>query len=484
MTTKKPSNLITDALSVATSVAYTNKEISKLKEKIDSLKEERIIEYVEIEGPEGKQGLRGFIGQKGDRGETGSQGLQGLQGEKGNKGDDGERGEKGDVGEQGEQGLQGETGEQGKQGEQGLQGERGPQGEHGSDGDKGDRGESGPVGPVGSRGETGEQGNRGEQGPQGSVGLQGIPGARGEQGLDGKQGEKGDSGPQGEKGDKGDSGKDADFTSIQEEVNKFKDVLQSDLTAYKTKVNQVISKGFAGGSSGGGEVNLRFLDDVDFNSIGNNRFLRYNAANDLFEFVTVSPGGGASNFSELSGTIDESQIPNLTIEVSKFINDAGYITANDVPDSVNLDGYLQVANVIAGNNVTISSNDTHITINSTATGGGTAGESLNLLFDNDNATEYKVVSLNANAETIVASSLDGTQVDKVLGVLDDNGETIAFGIITNPAWTWIVEQSLYLGANGDIVTTSTIDSAVFSLKIGTAISSTRAFIKIGTPIIL
>lgn len=487
MTKKNPHDLISDALSVATSVAYTNKEISKLKEKINSLKEERLVEYVEIQGPEGKQGPRGFIGQKGDLGVVGPRGLQGENGEAGDKGDTGDRGE------QGLQGEQGETGEHGKHGERGEQGPRGEHGERGSKGDKGDRGELGPMGLVGSRGEKGEPGSRGEQGLQGLVGSDGTQGERGERGQDGQQGPKGDtgergksgdSGPRGERGEKGDSGKDADFTAIQEDINKFKDVLQTDLTSYKTKVNQVISKGFAGSTSGGGEVNLRFLDDVDFNSIGNNRYLRYNAANDLFEFVAVSPGGGASDFSELSGTIDPLQIPDLTIEVSTFINDAGYITANNVQDSVNLDGYLQVANVIAGNNVTISSNATHITINSTATGGGSAGESLNLLFENDNATEYKVVSLNASAETIVASTLDGTQVDKVLGVLDGNGETIAFGVITNPAWTWVVEQSLYLGANGDIVTTSTIDGAAFSLKIGTAISSTQAFIKIGTPIIL
>jgi hypothetical protein len=72
----------------------------------------------------------------------------------------------------------------------------------------------------------------------------------------------------------------------------------------------------------------------------------------------------------------------------------------------------------------------------------------------------------------------------VLGVLNNNGETVAFGVITNPSWNWVVEQSLYLGSNGNIVTTSTVDGAAFSLKIGTAISSTQMFVKIGTPIIL
>jgi hypothetical protein len=477
VTIKKPNELFNDALSVATSVAYTKKEISKLKEEIDSLKEERIVEYVE--GPQGKEGPRGFMGPKGDRGEKGDRGDTGPHGEKGDKGNTGDRGERGETGEQGIQGLQGE---QGPQGERGDTGERGPQGEQGLQGiqgEKGDRGASGPMGPVGPKGDTGERGERGPQGKQGPVGSKGDKGDRGDQGLAGKQGskgergekgDKGDSGPQGEKGDKGDPGKDPDFTAIQEEVNKFKEVLQKDVSDYKVRVNQVISKGFGGSSSGGGEVNLRFLDDVDTTNLANNRYLRFNSANNKFEFVAVSPGGGgASDFSELSGFLDENQIDDQTINVSKFVNDASYITIN---------------NVIAGNNVTITSNGTHITINSTATGGGAAGESLNLQFENDSASAYKAVSLNANAETILASTLDLAQVDKVLGVLDNNGETVAFGVITNPSWNWVVEQSLYLGANGDIVTTSTINGATFSLKIGTAISSTQMFVKIGTPIIL
>ena len=118
------------------------------------------------------------------------------------------------------------------------------------------------------------------------------------------------------------------------------------------------------------------------------------------------------------------------------------------------------------------------------TGGGGATESLNVVFDNSNATQYKIVALNANGETVLATSLSIEQIDRVLGILDDVGETVTFGAITNPSWTWTPEQSLYLGSNGSIATTSTIDGATFSLKIGYAISSTKAFIKIGTPVVL
>ena len=122
--------------------------------------------------------------------------------------------------------------------------------------------------------------------------------------------------------------------------------------------------------------------------------------------------------------------------------------------------------------------------NQANTGGAGATESLNVVFDNSSATQYKIVALNVSGQTVLATSLEIGQIDRVLGILDNAGETVTFGAITNPSWTWTPEQSLYLGSNGNIATTSTIDGAAFSLKIGYAISSTKAFIKIGTPVVL
>jgi len=45
---------------------------------------------------------------------------------------------------------------------------------------------------------------------------------------------------------------------------------------------------------GSGEVNLLRLDDVDTSNIGNNKFLRYNAANAKIEFATVTGGTGGA----------------------------------------------------------------------------------------------------------------------------------------------------------------------------------------------
>jgi hypothetical protein len=107
-----------------------------------------------------------------------------------------------------------------------------------------------------------------------------------------------------------------------------------------------------------------------------------------------------------------------------------------------------------------------------------------IVFSNNNAASYKVVAINANSETILASTLDATQANKVVGILNANTQTVTLGTLTNPAWTWTPDQTLYLGSNGEIVTSSTIDGAQFSLKVGYALSATKVFVKIGTPVVL
>ena len=93
MTVKKTE--LSEALSIASSIAYTKKQISAVREEIAKLKEQKevVVEYVQ--GPPGKEGPRGFMGAKGDTGD---------------KGDKGDRGEKGDKGDRGDTGLEGPQG--------------------------------------------------------------------------------------------------------------------------------------------------------------------------------------------------------------------------------------------------------------------------------------------------------------------------------------------------------------------------------------
>ena len=468
--TKKNDDLLSfnDALSVTTSIAYTKREIDKLKKVIDSLQEDTvqeklIVEYVE--GPIGPAGPRGPIGSRGERGE---------QGPKGDKGDRGERGPQGDTGPQGIQGIEGRQGLQGKQGVQGEKGEKGnigeqgPKGDKGDKGDRGDTGEQGLQGIKGDKGDKGDRGEKGDSGEKGKDGKDGLPGAKGErgekgergtEGLKGPKGDKGDPGEKGEKGDpgeqgpKGDPGKDADYTEIQKDINEFKNVLQKDVVEYKNKVNAVISKGFGGGSSGGGEVKLRYLDDVDTTNLSNNKYLKYNSTTQKFEFANVE-----------------------SIE--------GTITGITIKDEGELRGTVSELNFVGFNVSSVISDNTAIITVTGSEGSGATSNSLNVIFDNNSATTYKFVTLNSNAQTVLASASDINVADRILGVLDENGETVTSGLIENNAWTWTPGQSLYLGLDGNVVTTSTVDGAAFSLKIGYAISATQMFVKIGTPVIL
>lgn len=330
--TKKQNDLdqtiFNEALSVATSVAYTRKEIRKLKEEIDSLKsqpKEKIVEVVEgPQGPPGKDGPRGFIGPKGDQGERGLLGEQGPQGNIGPQGEIGPQGPQGEQGIQGEPGPQGEKGDKGDRGEQGVRGEQGPQGiqgEKGDKGDKGDRGEQGPVGP------------QGEKGPQGEIGPRGVPGkdgADGKAGRDGKQGPKGDKGdigpvgpqgPAGPQGPQGEPGKDGDIKPIEEKFTKYTKTLDDTFSEYRNRLNSLISKSLASDAwkaTGSGEVNLRYLDDVNRNTIQNGYVLSYNSANNKFEFISVA---AASSNDTLDTVTTRGNTTNNGIEVANVVAD-------------------------------------------------------------------------------------------------------------------------------------------------------------------
>ena len=494
--TKKETNLsgtLSEAVSVATSVAYTRQEIQKLKTEFVSLLEKKTTEVIVEQVP----------GPVGPRGALGATGTQGPKGDKGDKGDVGERGEKGDVGQQGEigpeglQGIKGDVGSQGEQGEVGPQGEQGIQGvagERGEKGEKGDRGADGKNGLDGTDGKTGAIGSVGSIGPQGVQGERGLKGDKGERGQDGQQGiqgstgPKGDIGPQGVQGLSGKDGKDGDIKPVEEKFQKFIDNVQKDVSAFKTKVNAVIVKsgGQHGGSSGSGEVNLRYLDDIDRNSIADGYVLSYDNASSKFVFVAQT--GGGSTIDAFARTTANSAFSTANASYTQAntalsIAQSAFAQANTGGAA----GTDNLARSIA--NSAFSTANSALSIAQSAfaeanTGAGGVTESLNVEFNNSSGVAYKVVALNVSANTVLASSLDIAQVDKVLGVLDVSGETVTFGSITNPSWAWTPEQSLYLGSNGDIVTTSTVNGATFSLRLGYAISATKAFIKIGTPIVL
>ena len=154
------------------------------------------------------------------------------------------------------------------------------------------------MGERGLRGYKGIQGRQGELGPAGPTGLQGISGPEGDLGPEGKQG---NMGPQGIQGDPGENG--ITFEDLREEsiniVNELMEQEQRDLNAvtleelekfreeFDSRIRMMSNRiGVLATSSGGGEVNLQYLDDVDTSLLGNDSVLRYDATAGKFKFAT------------------------------------------------------------------------------------------------------------------------------------------------------------------------------------------------------
>ena len=264
---------------LATAVKISKNEIEKrvstLQEQLDSIKV--------IRGPVGPTGPKGDSGDDAKPVIVEAVGPQGEKGDKGDKGEPGNAlseagiyeeslilnftdGNKVDVGkvvgQRGGQGKQGLIGEQGPIGPIGQQGEQGPIGSQGVKGDKGDKGDIGERGERGLVGIQGDDGNTGLQGERGDTGPQGPQGEKGSTGLTGQKGDKGEKGERGERGQQGIDGRSVDLKPLQNELEDnlktFKDSISSQVTR--------LAMSSGGSSSGGGEVLLYKLDDVDYNT--------------------------------------------------------------------------------------------------------------------------------------------------------------------------------------------------------------------------
>ena len=137
-------------------------------------------------------------------------------------------------------------------------------------GERGPRGRDGQQGPIGESGLQGPQGERGEQGPQGK---------RGERGLIGPRGETGPEGPAGPMGPAGRDGRPSDLKPLEDKLKEDLQGFKQQISAQVTRLAMASLNG--GGSSGGGEVRLLNLDDVNF-SVANNKTLVYNADQNKF----------------------------------------------------------------------------------------------------------------------------------------------------------------------------------------------------------
>ena len=137
-------------------------------------------------------------------------------------------------------------------------------------GERGPRGRDGQQGPAGEPGLQGPQGERGEQGPQGK---------RGERGLIGPRGETGPEGPSGPVGPAGRDGRPADLKPLEDKLKEDLQGFKQQISAQVTRLAMSSLNG--GGSSGGGEVRLLGLDDVNFTA-ANNKTLVFDSSQNKF----------------------------------------------------------------------------------------------------------------------------------------------------------------------------------------------------------
>lgn len=338
---------------------------SALQQDITNPSNETKIKYLVVEGIETPIPIQVFRGDKGEHGisgKDGRDGKDGVDGRDGKDGRDGATGPKGDPGERGEQGIQGERGIQGEQGIQGVQGEQGLQGIQGVAGKDGENGKDGAIGPAGEKGDRGEKGDKGDKGEQGDAGPKGDRGEKGEKGDSGEKGEKGDNGERGEKGERGDkgdpgekgeqgetgpAGRDADTSEFEKKFQKTFDEFIRQVSSQITRM--ALQRD---GSSGGGEVWLKFLNDVDVNSVSspqNGQALVWNNSLKKWQANTIAGGGGNLNLLSISSSLIPSANNTYDLGSDAYRWNDLYLTGNTIylggtKISRNTDGSLRIAN--------------------------------------------------------------------------------------------------------------------------------------------
>ena len=346
------SNDVRDAKILTAAIKYADKKIAELVEDIQP----QI-----IEGPAGPQGPAGPRGEKGEsgperkivveaRGPVGPQGVPGHTFEKAFL-DDGELQlirEDGEIFKVGK--VVGPRGGQGVPGEQGIQGEVGPQGIQGIIGEQGPQGITGRRGPQGEKGDQGEQGPRGflgEQGVPGQQGLQGEKGEKGDRGETGIQGVQGPQGPQGlmgEQGPQGLPGIDGKQFDIQPQLDVLQEGVEERIIEFSSQINSRMDKIAMSSGSGGGEVRLEFLDDVDRATAKvNGKFLKYDSTSK--KFVGADAGGGLTVKEEGSNV-------GTAVDTIDFVGATVTATGNTTT--------IQVQSAAVGNNISTTLQTQHI----------------------------------------------------------------------------------------------------------------------------
>jgi len=169
---------------------------------------------------------------------------------------------------------------------------------------------------------------------------------------------------------------------------------------------------------GGGEVNFRYLDDIDWNGADDDgKFLKYNHTTERFEFATVSGGGGGGGSIAGIDTTGTSIFNNITA--------AGVVTATEYyGDGSNLTGiagttiatYANVAGI-----ATYATNAGMSTNAISATSAGTAQVATTLTTSSSVNTSGIITAANFVGD---GSGLTGVTASGTGVIIQEEGSTI------------------------------------------------------------
>lgn len=462
---------------LSTAVNYTDKELAKLKEELQSSINEENLPTL-VEGPQGPAGPKGDAGPAGPAGPPGKDGQSISLAVPGPAGEQGEQGEPGTsiteakiideeltlfldndqtinvgkvIGPRGGQGVIGETGPQGETGPKGAQGDIGPVGPTGPRGLLGEQGEPGPVGPMGVKGDKGDQGEQGVPGPAGPEGPQGRLGPQGPAGPKGERGEPGPVGPEGPRG--------ADGTQIDE--SKIKASIEKDLNVFQDQIrSQVTRLATAGGGSSGGGIGLfpkdtfRPRDIVpEANSIYSlgTSALRFK---DLFLSGNTIALGGATMGASADGSVTMPKMKIGTAEAGFAaiepaagggiaLPEGSKIGSESIQVAVSDEG-TEVGNNVSfinfvGSGVAATGNTSHITVTVSGGGGGSGTDSV---------ARAGIVATNTALRTLISDRIQVANVSIYAEVA--NVQSIAALANTNSAIATKLSSSSY--TTGDVQT--------------------------------
>lgn len=103
---------------------------------------------------------------------------------------------------------------------------------------------------------------------------------------------------------------------------------------------------------------------------------------------------------------------------------------------------------------------------------------------------HRIITINSDGKAIYADSTILSHANKVIGMstgaaaADSTLSVKIVGEFTEGSWNWTPNQPIYLSTNGLITQTVPTSPSLYSLVIGTAVTSTTIFINIMPPIFL